>query len=612
MASTTAGLADKAEDLDQSVFINSTLTVKEVNTSKQQCTVSGFVNALWKCQDLENEELRTDYYSRDHEGPTIKEGLAMVASKSDYACCIDRPYVQKEIRWARKYNKKIITVFEKEPDRPGYFDYGRAWEKYRGTEWEMLLQIDATPYMRDTFQAEAMMKALFAKTTQPTSSPMQEGRLGRTMTSPSTSNRELNVQHSSEVRNEPGHWQFFLSHHQAHGGDQAQTLQLRFKEHGYTTWYDNAMLDKSEPAMEEGVKNCDFFVLVLTGNDSGGLPRSASGKALQGYIHQSNGRSYVDGFKLSFDHGYSTPFNPNRMFDNSRTESSKIKRCDFYYYPKGHGNENQPYAGLVKMAVQFEATLSQRIDMASFPFDRQILQMAFFVRKGWMVHDIAPDWVDTGYNTDREIITSYLSQSVVHYMLAPPWVSTTATFPNAQKGSGYVVDIRIERLYKYELRKIVLPLFVIVLIATTSLGLEPESTNDRIIIPTIMVLAISGFLQVILETVPKQPTVTKLDQYILSCWFFILSVVVETLAVKVVLERARFLPPPLNISAVEEMGGEDEEAGVTMETQSYWRCDLEDPRMQCPKLGEIDRTASAYHVAELMDYFAIICVLLFW
>jgi hypothetical protein len=126
------------------------------------------------------------------------------------------------------------------------------------------------------------------------------------------------------------------------------------------------------------------------------------------------------------------------------------------------------------------------------------------------------------------------------------------------------------------------------------------------------VLAISGFLQVILETVPKQPTVTKLDQYILSCWFFILSVVVETLAVKVVLERARFLPPPLNTSAVEEMGGEDEEAGVTMETQSYWRCDLEDPRMQCPKLGEIDRTASAYHVAELMDYFAIICVLLFW
>ena len=55
----TERLADKAEDLDQSVFINSTLTVKDVNTSKQQFTVSGFVNALWKCQDLENEELRT-------------------------------------------------------------------------------------------------------------------------------------------------------------------------------------------------------------------------------------------------------------------------------------------------------------------------------------------------------------------------------------------------------------------------------------------------------------------------------------------------------------------------------------------------------------------------
>ena len=64
--------------------------------------------------------------------------------------------------------------------------------------------------------------------------------------------------------NLPGLWEFFLSHHQALGGDQMKTLSLMFERNKKTVWYDNGKLDKSESAMEEGVKYCKNFVLLLT------------------------------------------------------------------------------------------------------------------------------------------------------------------------------------------------------------------------------------------------------------------------------------------------------------------------------------------------------------
>ena len=65
-------------------------------------------------------------------------------------------------------------------------------------------------------------------------------------------------------RNEPGAWDFFLSHAQATGGDQAQNTSLRLKTKGKCVWYDNAMADRSEAAMQEGVENSDNFLLFLS------------------------------------------------------------------------------------------------------------------------------------------------------------------------------------------------------------------------------------------------------------------------------------------------------------------------------------------------------------
>jgi serine/threonine protein kinase len=151
--------------------------------------------------------------------------------------------VQKEIRWAWKYKKKIIVLFEKDQRRAGFFDHGEAWGKYHGTEWEAILNIDAEPYQRDEGYAQGMVQKIL--------------RHAEGMPAVAAAVPALNV---------PGSWDLFISHAQATGGDQVQTTSLRLKGAGQEVWYDNAMLDRSTAAMEEGVKHSRCFVLFLTGD----------------------------------------------------------------------------------------------------------------------------------------------------------------------------------------------------------------------------------------------------------------------------------------------------------------------------------------------------------
>ena len=111
--------------------------------------------------------------------------------------------------------------------------------------------------------------------------------------------------------------------------------------------------------------------------------------AMNKTISESQGRDYVSGFELNHDNAKATPFNPHRMFDHSRVIDRTLdkRKVTYYYYPMGGSNEGKPCAGLVKMAVEFEVTLTQKLNMRNFPFDRQLLQLGFFIRsrEGWCV-----------------------------------------------------------------------------------------------------------------------------------------------------------------------------------------------------------------------------------
>ena len=182
--------------------------------------------------------------SKPHPQPE-PEGAPVDDDSHPFRSCLDRPFVQKEIRWARERGRKIVVVFEKDERRAGFFDFAQAWDKYQGTEWESILNIDAEPYQRDEMYAEGMVRKILQKAAgEPEPAP------------------------AAAPKNEPGVWDCFLSHAQAMGGDQTQTTQLRLQKAGKTVWYDNGMLDRSTAAMEEGVRHSRIFVLFLTGESS--------------------------------------------------------------------------------------------------------------------------------------------------------------------------------------------------------------------------------------------------------------------------------------------------------------------------------------------------------
>ena len=81
----------------------------------------------------------------------------------EFRTCIDRPFVQLEIRAAVAAKKNVITVFEEERRRPAFFDYSLAWEKYGESEFKFLLDIDSVTYRRDAEEAQAMLRRILKK-----------------------------------------------------------------------------------------------------------------------------------------------------------------------------------------------------------------------------------------------------------------------------------------------------------------------------------------------------------------------------------------------------------------------------------------------------------------
>ncbi len=81
---------------------------------------------------------------------------------SSFSSCLDRQWVQKEIRWAQASNKKIVTVVEKDSDHSP-FDFEAARAKYSGTEWEFILSLSAIEFHRDDAHAETMMHKILTQ-----------------------------------------------------------------------------------------------------------------------------------------------------------------------------------------------------------------------------------------------------------------------------------------------------------------------------------------------------------------------------------------------------------------------------------------------------------------
>ena len=106
-------------------------------------------------------------------------------------------------------------VYESDPYRASFFDYGQAMEKYQGTEWESILSVDPMRYERDEDRAEAMMMTIVQMAED---TPV--------------------VAAAPQAKNSLGHWDCFLSNAQTTGGDQAGNMAQRLLTKGKQVWHD--------------------------------------------------------------------------------------------------------------------------------------------------------------------------------------------------------------------------------------------------------------------------------------------------------------------------------------------------------------------------------------
>ena len=78
---------------------------------------------------------------------------------------------------------------------------------------------------------------------------------------------QLDPKYKIEVLNQPGYWDVFISHTQRHGKAVAMAEKLAgsLEKLGLTVWLDVKMTQRSAAAMQEGVRNSECVIAIITG-----------------------------------------------------------------------------------------------------------------------------------------------------------------------------------------------------------------------------------------------------------------------------------------------------------------------------------------------------------
>ncbi len=173
-----------------------------------------------------------------------------------------------EVMWARDSGKNIIVVYEREAGKIGCVDFGLARSRYVGSptsapveggKFKFLFDIDAIPFNREGAFESAFIQRILDR---------------------AAAGSALSTAPAGERLNEPGTWNFFLSHHARCGEAQVTAIQRLLEARGKTCWRDVNMNHRSTDAMEEGVKNSDNFILILTHDDEASEKAAADAAAI--------------------------------------------------------------------------------------------------------------------------------------------------------------------------------------------------------------------------------------------------------------------------------------------------------------------------------------------
>jgi hypothetical protein len=216
-----------------------------------------------------------------------------------------------------------------------------------------------------------------------------------------------------------------------------------------------------------------------------------------------------------------------------------------------HPRERQDIAlgadadGTVNYLERFDAEISSKFLLRSFPFDSQTLQI--------VIHPFAGNLKTVVFDLDRT--GSWISAKFNSYSSLAEWevVGMSSALGTAsvagRKLSEARFEIRIKRHYQYYLWKVFLPLFLMVMLSWTIFWMETFDLQNQIQVAVITLLTVIAFALAISSSLPKVPYLTFSDAFFLTCYIFVFVAILEAMVVHVT-HRIRGEDPGLMIRKI--------------------------------------------------------------
>jgi hypothetical protein len=181
-------------------------------------------------------------------------------------------------------------------------------------------------------------------------------------------------------------------------------------------------------------------------------------------------------------------------------------------------------AGNVQYTQRFYGTLTARLDLRDFPFDKNVIEIEF-VSAGHTTDEVelVVDESVTGRTSDFSLVDAAVGQGEV----------TTGSFyfaPSNTNMPKLTYQFDVQRYTAYYLWKILLPLTIIVFMSWLVFWIDPKQFGPQVGLSATAVLTLIAYRFLLGSLVPRISYLTRLDVFIMGATVLVFLGMVEAVA----------------------------------------------------------------------------------
>eukprot|EP00931_Biecheleriopsis_adriatica_P041724 TRINITY_DN23817_c0_g1_i1.p1 TRINITY_DN23817_c0_g1~~TRINITY_DN23817_c0_g1_i1.p1 ORF type:complete len:544 (-),score=104.15 TRINITY_DN23817_c0_g1_i1:407-1987(-) len=221
------------------------------------------------------------------------------------------------------------------------------------------------------------------------------------------------------------------------------------------------------------------------------------------------------------DTGSILPFNPDRIIENTLEKEEDVVKPWIQF--------KSPLVAVQRVVI---TTILAPMNIRRFPYDRHVIPIKLVVRSNkileWKLSKHILETMEKTFKTfgEEEFVVNVMPVGQLGNLV---WDQK----PKAYFDTRPILYLRVQRDPKYFLLTIVLPIFIVVLVAMSSFSFRGDGDNLPRFNATLtsMLTVVAYKLTLQQGILPQKPYLTMLDWYLLGVFFFHLACTVKILVV---------------------------------------------------------------------------------